>query len=287
MRFPDDFRRWRKKSSEYETDQDLSFSDELDRLRLSTSGVAFIYASMSAFVSRFEMRDVVVVLDDGNGGTQLFRYGGKAIARHQRSLIDASPGAYSDPSSASQIDLDLLFERCRDEFEGLRIQGDTADSTLSGRRFRINKEKNFRHGFDEPVEETTPDIYEIEQRREPKPGDEAARVRVSRLFVYVTVLNAFWVLIGVTGPPRYLCGLVLGVAIPGWAIVGRLKLHYAALEIGLSIATSLAILIVSAQVLITIHFWHLTIFDLVLSVAVLPSLLYQSGWPLSYRWWRR
>jgi hypothetical protein len=29
------------------------------------------------------MRDVVVVLDDGHGGTQLFRYEGKAISASQ------------------------------------------------------------------------------------------------------------------------------------------------------------------------------------------------------------
>jgi hypothetical protein len=112
-------------------------------------------------------------------------------------------------------------------------------------------------------------------------------VVISRIFVFVTALNILFAAIDWTGPGRFLFGLALGVVIPGWAIVGRLKLHDAALEVGLSIASSVAILILCAQALITIHFWHLTAFDLVLSFAVLPSLLYQSQWPLSYGGWRR
>jgi hypothetical protein len=281
MRSLIDFLRSRKRTSDFEADQNLSFGAELDRLSSTISGVVFIYAAMSVFVSRFDVRDVVVVLDDGHDGTQLFRYEGKAINRRQGALIHAPPGAYSDPTALPN-DLNLLFERCRDEFAALRADGDTS-SVLPGRRFRAPRDVK-------PVEEhsgsaspSTPDPYELEQRREAKPGDESARVLVSRLFLFVTLLNLLLVVTGVTGPARYLCGLILGVAIPGWAIVGRLKLHYAALEVGLSLASSLAILIVSAQVLITVHYWHLTVFDVVLSIAVLPSLLFQSRWPLS-RW---
>jgi hypothetical protein len=282
MRSLVDFLRSRKRTSEFVADQSLSFGAELDRLRSTTSGVAFIYGSMSVFASRFDVRDVVVVLDDGHEGTQLFRYEGKAIDPHQSALIHSPPGAYSDPPTASRDDLTILFERCRDEFEQLRSEGDTPN-VLPGRRFRVPRDAKPVEELGRSASPLTPDPYEREQVREPKPGDESARVLVSRFFVFVTALNLLLVIIGVTGPVRYLCGLILGVAIPGWAIVGRLKLHYAALEVGLSIASSLAILIVSAQVLITIHYWHLSIFDVVLSIVVLPSLLSMSRWPIPWR----
>jgi hypothetical protein len=287
MRFLGEFRLTHKRAPEFEVDQNLSFSEELDKLRLSTSGVAFIYASISVFVSRFQRRDVVVVLDDGREGTQLFRYEGKAISPRQNYLIHSPPGAYSDPPTASLSDLNLLYERCRNEFESLRAVGDASTGVLPFRRFRAPSDSIPVDRLSESPRDISPDAYEIEQQRDAEPGGEFARLVVSRLFVFITVMNILFAAAGWTGSVRYLFGLALGVAIPGWAIVGRLKLHYAALEVGLSIATSVAILIISAQTLITIHFWHLTAFDIVLSVAVLPSLLNQSHWPLSYRGWRR
>ena len=287
MSFLDDIRWWPKRAPDIEVDQTISFSEELDRLRLSQSGVAFIYSSMSIFVARFEMRDVVVVLDDGHEGTQLFRYEGKAISASQTSLIRSPPGVYSDPPTAPQSDLDLLFERCRNEFESLRAVGDASTGVLPFRRFRAPNHLEPVEPVSEPSAPTTTDVDEADQPRTPEPGGEFARVVVSRLFVVITALNIFLAVIDVTGPVRYLFGLALGVAIPGWAIVGRFKLHDAALEVGLSIATSVALLIISAQVLITVHFWHLTVYDVVLSFAVLPSLLTQSHWPLSTSRWRR
>ena len=281
MRSPGEFRWWRKKAPEFEVDKNLTFDEELDRLRLSESGVAFIYTSMSVFVSRFQMRDVVVVLDDGQGGTQLFRYEGKAISASQKSLIRSPPGAYSDPPTVPQDDLDLLFERCRIEFESLRAVGDASTGVLRFRRFRAPIDVDTVDNLSPPL--TSADDNESEGKRDSEPDGEFARVAVSRLFVFISVMNILFAAIDWTGPIRYLFGLALGVAIPGWAIIGRFKLHNAALEVGLSIATSIALLIVSAQALITIHFWHLTAYDIVLSIAVLPSLLVQSHWPLSLR----
>ncbi len=285
MRFPGEFRWWRSKAPEFGVDHGLTFSEELDKLRSSESGVAFIYTSMSVFISRFEMRDVVVVLDDGLGGTQLFRYGGKAISASQKSLIRSPPGAYSDPPTASQIDLNLLFERCRIEFESLRAVGDASTGVLRFRRFRAASGSDSVNQLSESP--PMADELENEQKRDSEPDGEFARIAVSRLFVFIAVMNILFAAIDWTGPVRYLFGLALGVAIPGWAIVGRLKLHNAALEVGLSIATSLALLIISAQALITFHIWHLTAYDIVLSLAVLPSLLIQSHWPVPYRGWRR
>jgi hypothetical protein len=180
-----------------------------------------------------------------------------------------------------QDDLDLLFERCRIEFESLRAVGDASTGVLRFRRFRAPIDVDTVDNLSPPL--TSADDNESEGKRDSEPDGEFARVAVSRLFVFISVMNILFAAIDWTGPIRYLFGLALGVAMPGWAIIGRFKLHNAALEVGLSIATSIALLIVSAQALITIHFWHLTAYDIVLSIAVLPSLLVQSHWPLSLR----
>jgi hypothetical protein len=80
----------------------------------------------------------------------------------------------------------------------------------------------------------------------------------------------------VHGSVRFVFGLVLGIAIPGWSIVGLLRLRYAALEIGLTMATSFALIMVSAQILITAHLWHLVAFEEFICMLCLPSLLWQS-----------
>ncbi len=75
---------------------------------------------------------------------------------------------------------------------------------------------------------------------------------------------------------RFAVGLVFGLAAPGWAIVGWLRLRSVALEVGLSLAMSLTVIMLGAQILMTAHLWHLAGFEIVLGVLCLPSLLGQA-----------
>jgi uncharacterized membrane protein len=109
----------------------------------------------------------------------------------------------------------------------------------------------------------------------------------SRVFIYVTLANLVLALLNVTGGIRFVLGLVLGVAIPGWSIVGLFHFRDTALEIALSMAMSLAVVIVFAQLLITIHFWHLEAFEVFLCLVCLPSLVYQAKWDRFQLWWDR
>ena len=81
---------------------------------------------------------------------------------------------------------------------------------------------------------------------------------------------------GFHGPVRFVIGLVFGVAVPGWSIIGLLNLGNGALEVGLMVSTSLALLMLVAQVLMTLHAWHLVAAQEVICLACLPSLLWQS-----------
>jgi uncharacterized membrane protein len=78
------------------------------------------------------------------------------------------------------------------------------------------------------------------------------------------------------GPVRFIFGIILGLVVPGWSIVGLLKLGNAALEFSLSVGVSLALMMVTAQILITLNAWHLSGLEIATCLACLPSLLLQS-----------
>ena len=78
------------------------------------------------------------------------------------------------------------------------------------------------------------------------------------------------------GPLRQAFGLLFCLTVPGWALIGPLRLHDAALEAGLTVATSLASLVVIAQLAITFGTWNLTAINVAVCVACLPSLVWQT-----------
>jgi hypothetical protein len=84
---------------------------------------------------------------------------------------------------------------------------------------------------------------------------------------------------GIHGPIRFVFGLILGVVIPGWCIVGPLKIGNVPLEIGLTVAVSLSLLMVIAQLLMTFNLWHLGGLEEVTCVLCLPSLFFQTRSP--------
>jgi len=249
----------------------------LDRLRASQSGVAFIYGAMEIVVSRLGLRDMVIVLHDGREGNQIFRFAGKPISPDRTLLVHAPPGVYCDPELVDDPEVAILFERCRREFDNLRSVGDAATGVISYRRFRAVPEiLPFDVTENDHSDEELDEVVEV---TETVPSDSLlSRVVISRAFVVVVVVNLLFDAFDLTGSLRFLFGLSLGVAIPGWSIVGLLNMRNVALEIGLSIAASLSTILVSAQLLITIHFWHLALYEAVLCCACLPSLLIQSRW---------
>jgi uncharacterized membrane protein len=100
---------------------------------------------------------------------------------------------------------------------------------------------------------------------------------LSRLLVVVDVATFVMTVSNIQGPSRFFLGLILGIAIPGWSVVGLLRLRNGALEVGLTMATSLSLIMISAQILMTANLWHLIAFEKFTCVACLPSLLWQSG----------
>ena len=107
------------------------------------------------------------------------------------------------------------------------------------------------------------------------------RANLSTLLLFVDLFMASMVAVNLHGPVRVFGGLLFCLTVPGWSIVGPLRRNRAPRELALSMAAGLCALMVVAQLAVTLGFWHLTFFQLVVCVLCLPSLLWQS---LERRW---
>lgn len=101
------------------------------------------------------------------------------------------------------------------------------------------------------------------------------RSRLSALLLFVDIVNLVLTFTGVDGPVRFITGLILGLVIPGWAIVGVLRIEDVPLLVGLTLAVSLAVLLIIAQIFLSIHFWHPVAMEEVISVLSAGLLLWQ------------
>lgn len=102
----------------------------------------------------------------------------------------------------------------------------------------------------------------------------AARAWFSLLLLGIDILLLALTIASVHGPVRFAAGVAFSCVVPGWTVVGHLRIKDLAAMAGLTIAVSWALLMVAAQVLITWHLWHLTGFvEVACSVVVVPLAL--------------
>lgn len=104
----------------------------------------------------------------------------------------------------------------------------------------------------------------------------ATRAFASGLLLGIDVLLLILTTSGVHGPVRFALGLILGLVIPGWSIVGLLRLGNVPLEVSLTLAVSLALLIATAQIMMTFHLWHPITLEELICLACIPSLFTQA-----------
>lgn len=103
-----------------------------------------------------------------------------------------------------------------------------------------------------------------------------SRALISRVLMLIDVAALVTVLADAHDSVRYVIGLLFALLVPGWCVIGLLKLKNPALEFGLTVATSLALIMVFAQIMASINFWHPMGFEVFLSVACLPALAWQA-----------
>jgi hypothetical protein len=102
------------------------------------------------------------------------------------------------------------------------------------------------------------------------------RANLSAALVGADVVMAVLALANVHGPVRAVYGLAFCIVVPGWSIVGLLRLDNPPLEAGLTMAASFASFVVLAQLATSLGGWHLTFLQFFVCALCLPSLLFQA-----------
>lgn len=257
----------------------VPMQQSLDELRTLHRGVGFIYQILNLVAAQYQLRDVVIVINGERAGIQIFRLGGRSISPDRSGLANATPGLYCDPPIVSPEDEDVVIRACREELihiQTLRTDPTPDAKVRSQRRWQRSDRPRRRRAVAVPVGTASIGDHDDWHDDEPHPDGPFVRLVVSRLLVAVDVATLVLALANVHGTSRFVLGLVFGVFIPGWSLVGLLRMKNTPLEIGLTMAASFALILVGAQILITAHFWHLVLFEEFLCLLCLPSLVWQS-----------
>ena len=107
------------------------------------------------------------------------------------------------------------------------------------------------------------------------------RANLAAILVLCDLVMAAMIALNLHGPVRIAAGLAFCIVVPGWSIVGLLRLNRVPLEIGLTMAAGSCALLVLAQLAASIGVWHLTFLQLLVCALCLPSLVWQA---LERRW---
>jgi len=99
------------------------------------------------------------------------------------------------------------------------------------------------------------------------------RALVSAASLVLSAALTALVLAGVGGPARVVCGLLFVLFVPGWALVGQLRLRNAAAEFSLAMVVSLAVVMAAAQLMLALHLWRPLWVEPILAVAAAPLLV--------------
>jgi hypothetical protein len=255
-----------------------TLAEDLDRLRSSETGAGYVYFALDLLASRYALSDVYIVIDLGTLGLQVFRLGGKTTFPARDEVQNAPPGLYCQPPVVPEDDARLFYEACALELKSPRpLQPGidklySADSFSSRAASRTNADEFDESDDDWFISGSTGDRWNASQYQ----SAPQVRRKFTQFLVAVDIANLIMAFANTQGPARFFLGLLFGVLVPGWSIIGFLKLKNGALEIGLSVATSLSFIMISAQIMITLSLWHLVAYEEILCIACLLPLLLQS-----------
>jgi hypothetical protein len=248
----------------------------LRELASRESGVGFIYAALNVLNERYGLSDVAIVLESSAISTRVFRLDGRDVDTSTVAALGASPGVYCLPDIVPERELEAIYIACQEAYTYRFVRnipdGEQAESSEAVRTpaEAVSLDTTLS---DEP---TTPKRVRQVTRREPSTRAMAVRAMISRLLLGIDVAALVLTAMGIHGPLRLVLGLVLGIVIPGWCIVAPLKLDNGALEFGLVLTVSLSLLMMVAQILMTLGLWHLVALEEITCALCLPFLLNQA-----------
>ena len=110
----------------------------------------------------------------------------------------------------------------------------------------------------------------------PTASQRRARANLSAALLAADVVMAVLAFVNLQGPVRIVYGLAFCLVVPGWSIVGLLRLNNPPLEVGLTMAAGPAALMVVAQLATSLGGWHLLFLQVFVCATCLPALLWQS-----------
>jgi diguanylate cyclase (GGDEF)-like protein len=89
------------------------FQTMIDELATNELGIGFIYSVLEQLAKRYELDDVVVVLEHGSLTAQEFRLGGAAVNADRAGRLSSAPGVYCEPDIVPQVELDAVRTACQ------------------------------------------------------------------------------------------------------------------------------------------------------------------------------
>jgi len=252
------------------------------------SGIGFIYSALESLAKRYTISDAAVVLVNESFGTQMFRLYGRSVSADLVDKFGSHPGVYCTPDAVPQDELDAVYEACQRSFSSQSVRFNTAriaSNPQEGPRdeSEVREPPHRSHDKLEAPMATTNHHAFSSRRIAASLRGKTNRALLSRFLALVDVAVFIMTVSGIHGPMRLVLGLVLGLVIPGWCVVGLLKLDNAPLEFGLTLAVSMSLLMIIAQIMETINLWHPIALEVVTCVICLPLLIFLAGGTMSDR----
>jgi hypothetical protein len=105
-------------------------------------------------------------------------------------------------------------------------------------------------------EESPPERRSDSLRRFTTAGRLPAREFATATLLLVDIISVALVAAGQVGPVRFAVTLIAVLTVPGWAVVAHLDLRWPAAEVALTLAISLAVLLVMGQSMMGLRAWH-------------------------------
>jgi hypothetical protein len=105
-------------------------------------------------------------------------------------------------------------------------------------------------------EESPSERWSDSLRRFTTTGRLRGREFATATLLVVDIISVVVVAAGQVGPVRVAVTLIAVLTVPGWAVVVHLDLQWPAAEVALTLATSLAVLLVIGQSMIGMRAWH-------------------------------
>ena len=89
------------------------FQTMIDELLTRELGIGFVYSVLGHLSKRYDLSDVVVVLEHESLTTQEFRLDGAGVDPDRAGLLSKAPGVYCEPDIVPQTELDAVRTVCQ------------------------------------------------------------------------------------------------------------------------------------------------------------------------------